>query len=168
MNAAKFYVSRQRPYYAGVRQVEVAQGGCDYAGADALTSGLNQEFDGMVPALAAAIEDARAWKRALKARDADDCEVYLAVGGTCGILTEIDADCEIDDAAAVARLEADAEQFDAALPRCDECGDILGRERYTLVDEPECGEFCSMHCAERAEIRYHTEDGAEEDAPPCC
>jgi hypothetical protein len=35
------------------------------------------------------------------------------------------------------------------LPKCGQCGEILGKEKYHLMDDPDLGEFCSEYCAEK-------------------
>lgn len=153
----KFYVSRQQPYYASMEageavwQVEIAQGGLDYSGADALTCkypklGEGKEFIGMVAAVEAAIAIAKQWSKDSKKN------ILIACGNTQGIFTELPGDGE---------LMVKARQFDEQLPRCAECGDILVEEYYFHDFDPDI-KFCREYCGEEYWSKYQKEMAEEE------
>ena len=163
MNAVKFFVSRQRPYYQdGQAQVEIAQGGLDYSGADMLCLkyrklGEGEEFIGMSEAVEAAIRIAEQWS-------ADDGEqVFIASGCTHGMFTELEGEPYSPELAT--KLREAAKEFDATLPHCDHCGELI-QESFRLADCYEL-KFCSDNCASNyAEQEYRErlkEDQEQED-----
>ena len=149
---ATYYVSRQCYWPDGVEVVEVACGGSDYANADQLVAkypGEGQEYADPREAVANAIEICRRWRADTKRR-----AIKVAVGATGGFTMPFDP-ITFREAIAWGLRTA------SSLARCAECGEILGKERFTLWDDPDAGEFCREYCAEQmqAEIeRINTID----------
>ena len=160
--SATFFVSRQRPYYQdGVQQVEIAQGGLDYAGADMLCIkyrklGEGEEFVGLKPATEAAIKIARQWQA-----DSGD-SINIACGNTHGMFTELEGEPFSEEVAA--KLLQAAEEFDSNLPKCGYCGEILGKDTFTIND---CDDkFCSDNCASNyAEQEYRERERESRKCP---
>jgi len=146
MNRSKFTVTRQHRWSDGLKIVEVSQGGVDYANPDALCKKWQGEFDeytGMTAAVEAAIGIAKAWQ------ETTTDQIFIGVGFTHGMTMEFDA-LTLNDETFDMLLEK-AEKFDADLPRCEHCGDILTGENYGHeFSDGYC--FCSENCAENA---YH-------------
>lgn len=147
MDIRKFVVTRQRYWSDGRNVVEVAQGGTDYANADALCGkypGEFEEFIGMKTAVEKAIEIAKAWQA-----DEPDKEIEVATGCTHGMTMEFEG-TPITDEEGIAEILQEAEKFDEKLPRCA-CGELLPPEgqRWHLCDDPDAGEFCSESCCEK-------------------
>ena len=147
----------------GLLIVEVSADGIDYCNPDALCKkypGEFEEFQGLVPAMEAAIEIAEKWK-------ADDLlyanlkgtkpnKIHIGWGATGGATMPFDALTACKTNYKILRREA--KKHDAKLERCEMCGEILPEEdsrnpRYgserTIMD----GEypFCSKYCAEKAQ-----------------
>lgn len=140
----KFFVSRQQ--YWGVEEeegtvVEVAYGGLDYANPDMLGTkwrelGEGKEFTDPREAVEAAIRVCDAWRKA-------GCpHAKVAMGSTGGCTIPFEPK-EYDACRARA-----AELFEK-LPKCAECGELLGTETFThdLVMDDE--KFCREYCAEK-------------------
>jgi hypothetical protein len=144
-----YFVSRQS--YWGVdpedqNVVEIAHGGLDYANPDMLVSkyeGEGQEYEDPREALTAALAIAEAWKK-----DQPEIIINIAHGFTGGNTMPFEPD-KVED------LKAWAEKAWQALPMCDQCGKVLGKERYHLVEDPDIGEYCSEYCCERAAEVLH-------------
>lgn len=139
-NATMFFVSRQHYYYSGEHIVEIATGGCDYAGSDMLAtkySGEGCEYDDPREAVKAAIEIRDAWKA-----DKPKLEIEIAAGSTGGMGIELEPQDSDEE------LVAWAEKAYEKLPKCDRCGKPLGKEHYTLKETDE--KFCSEFCAEES------------------
>ncbi len=160
-----FFVSRQLPYYQeGHNQVEVAQGGIDYSGADMLVSkyaklGEGDEFVGMRKAVDAAIAIARQWSIDSKE------EIFIATGCTHGMFTELEGEPFTEDLAK--QLQSNADEFDENLPKCGHCGDIIEGNSWFLTDDPDGARFCREFCAEEAErewqLQLAADNAGEED-----
>lgn len=147
-----FTVTRQCPYHSGNNVVEISQGGIDYTGADALCqkyAGEFETFQGMTPAVEAAIEIAEAWKK-----DTKD-PIYISHGCSHGMGLSFDEEEATEEV--YASLRQFAKEFDEKLPRCAQCGELLGKDRYGSHD---VGEYdcCSEYCAEQ---RWFTPDEGE-------
>ena len=160
MNAVKFFVSRQRPYYQdGQAQVEIAQGGLDYSGADMLCIsyrklGEGEEFIGMSDAVEAAIRIAEQWFAD------DDEQVFIASGCTHGMFTELEGEPYSPELAT--KLREAAKEFDSTLPHCDYCAELI-QESFTLADIDE-SKFCSENCASNyAEQEYREREKEDQD-----
>lgn len=138
----QYFVSRQCYWPEGTLIVEVAAGGLDYSGADMLTPkyrslGESEEYNDPREAVDAAIKVRDAWKN-----DKPDEEIHLGYGHTGGFGLQFEPS---EDDEAIAWAEKAYEK----LPKCDHCGDVLGKHTYTneysLVFETK---FCSENCAE--------------------
>lgn len=149
----KFVVTRQDYSSMGKKAlvVEKAQGGLDYCNPGALAQrypGEFEEFSCLTEAVEAAIKIAESWKW-----DTDK-KINIAVGCTHGCT--IPFETEPAEEETYERLRKQAAEFDANLPRCHQCGDILGDD--TLEDEDGV-KFCSEFCFER----YHDDDTPEDE-----
>lgn len=137
----KWFVSRQD--YWGVCEgdgtiVEVVSGGVDFANPDMLGVkwphlGEGKEFNDPREAVSAAIAICEEWKKT-------DPNAHVAMGGTLGFTCYMEWE-EYD----VLRLKA--EELWEKLPKCAECGGILGKKTYTH-DLSDGAEFCRTYCAE--------------------
>jgi hypothetical protein len=67
--------------------------------------------------------------------------INIARGYTGGNTLPFEADT-------VEELRSWATEAQKKLSKCDQCGDILGKKTYHLLD-PADGEFCSEYCAEQ-------------------
>lgn len=143
-----YTVTRQRQWPSGDNLVEISAGGPDYTNPDALVSkfarlGEGDSFTSPMKAVEAAIQVCEAWRR-------DGCpEALVGYGATDGATMPFDA-CTYEEA------RAWAAKREASLPRCDCCGELLGRERYT-VPELDDQHFCREFCAEKAYFQACTE-----------
>ncbi len=153
LNIHEFTVSRQSRCFTGEQVVEISQGGIDYTNADALCAKYEGEFEtftGMKPAVEAGIAIAKAWSA-----DSTDT-IHIGVGCTGGYSMPFEEKPATEDNFS-ALLES-ADEFDAKLPRCGQCGEILEDTKYGDAD---IGEYncCSEYCAER----YWSPEEEEED-----
>jgi hypothetical protein len=159
-----YFVSRQA--YWGVEPedayiVEVAIGGCDYANADMLTCrwpslGEGREFSNPIEAVDAAIEICNAWRK-------DGCiTAHVGYGATGGGTMPFDP-LSYDNARTLAQAAYDK------LPKCDQCGELLGKETFThpwaMNDEKYCREYCAEK-AYAAEVEASAEAEAQYDSMP--
>ncbi len=146
MNYKQFVVTRQHYYYDGGYVVEVAQGGVDYSGSDALCRKYKGEFDvytGMEAAVEAAISIAQQWKK-----DCPNEEISIAAGCNHGYSMEFEGKVLTDEV--FEELRSRARSFDAKLPRCPVCSELI-EEEWTVPELDYLDEkFCSGECAERA------------------
>ena len=39
-----------------------------------------------------------------------------------------------------------------SLKKCDQCGEVLGKEVWHVTDDPDLGDFCSEYCADKAYV----------------
>jgi hypothetical protein len=125
-----------------------------------------EEFIGMSDAVEAAIRIAEQWEK-------DDGEqVFIASGCTHGMFTELEGEPYSPELAT--KLREAAKEFDATLPCCHYCGDLI-QEKYQLTDYDDC-EFCSENCAsnyaeqeyrERLKEEQDEEDRREEEDNDC-
>ena len=137
----RFFVSRQ--CYWGVdpseaNTVEIATGGCDYANPDMLVEkypGEGVTYTDPREAIQAAFEIAQAWKR-----DCPKLKINIAHGFTAGMTMPFEGSTKKE-------IKAWADKVYQGLPKCAECGDILGDEKYGLEDFPD-EKFCREYCAE--------------------
>jgi hypothetical protein len=147
----KYFVSRQMYWPAGDLAVEVSLGS-DSAGPDMLVEkykslGEGKEFADPREAVEAAILVRRKWAKDVKKR------IVLSFG---------DADFGWEPRRQADLLRWAEKRYEQA-PKCDECGKILGKERYGLHYDPD-SVFCSEYCAEKAEERQRKLN--EEEAEP--
>jgi hypothetical protein len=141
-----YFVSRQK--YWGVEPedchtVEIASGGRDYANPDMLVpkfSGEGIEYVNPVEAVDAALVIAEQWKQILP----PGTIINVAHGFTAGGTLPFEGDTP-------EQLKTWAKQAMEKLPKCDQCGEILGKEKYHLTDDPDAGTFCSEYCAEKCQ-----------------
>jgi hypothetical protein len=142
-----FVVTRQKPYYQGGQLiVEVASGGMDYAGSDALTKkydGEFREFADPREAVETAVEIVKQWRKD-SGLPANSRKILIGTGSTGGGM------CEIEGESFKAAREW-ARKLYAKLDKCPVCGRLMPekRKRYHLIDDPDETEFCSEVCAER-------------------
>jgi len=141
----KFFVSRQKYWPDGECVVEVAAGGRDYANADMLVpkyAGEGEEYVGMTPAVEAAIAIAASWRS-----DCPELEIEVATGCTHGFSGWFEGEPNTH------KLIEEAKAYDEKLPKCPQCGEIMGEAEWTLPDHCD-DKYCSEHCAERAAEFY--------------
>lgn len=132
-----YFVSRQ--CYWGVdpddqNVVEIASGGLDYANPDMLVAkyaGEGSEYANPVEALEAALEIAKQWKQ-----DKPELKINIAHGFTGGYTMPFEPDSE-------EQLKEWAQKAYDSLKKCDQCGEILGKETCHITEEPDLGDFCS-------------------------
>lgn len=144
MNNFEFTVTRQSRWPDGEQIVEITQGNLDYANPDMLVckyAGEGKTYTGFRPAVDAAISIAQQWQK-----DKPHLKISIASGFTHGMTAILDEMPLCEESFETLRKGAD--EFDQKLPRCAECGNMLGEERYSLHD---IGEYdcCSEHCAEK-------------------
>jgi len=157
----KFFVSRQN--YWGMCEgdgtiVEVAQGGSDYANPDMLGVrwahlGEGKEFSDPREAVDAAIAICEEWKKT-------DPNAHVAMGSTMGFTMYFEWE-EYDS------LRQKAEELYQKLPKCDECGGLMGDETFTHdyalgTDEKFCREYCAEENYRKIVIQDQ-EDAQEEE-----
>jgi len=133
----KFVVTRQRYWPDGEEVVEVAAGGIDYCNPDALAekyAGEFEEFEDPRRAVEVAIEIKEAWEKDSKSPK------ELAFGSTYGMTIPFEPDSEEN-------IKKYAEAVYARLPKCSQCGELLGGESFFHPDFPE-EKFCSENCVE--------------------
>jgi hypothetical protein len=140
----KFFVSRQ--HYWGVEEedayiVEIAYGGLDFANPDMLGErwanlGEGREYTDPREAVEAAIRVCDAWRKSGESR------AKLGMGSTGGNTIPFEPK-EYDEA------RKRAQELYDKMPKCAECGEVLGKETYThyLVCDDE--RFCSDSCTEK-------------------
>ncbi len=133
----KWFVSRQS--YWGVEDpnvVEIAGGGLDYANPDMLVekyAGEGKEYTDPREAVTVALAIAAAWKK-----DEPDTVIGVAQGCTGGYTIPFTPEGEKE-------LKEWAVKTYADLPRCTQCGELIGEESYLdLRNKPTlCSESCS-------------------------
>lgn len=153
----KFFVSRQN--YWGVEEedshiVEVVSGGSDYANPDMLVAkwpslGEGKEFSDPREAVEAAIRVCDQW------RASGETNAKVAMGATGGSTMPFEPK-EYDEA------RKRAEELYEKLPKCDQCGEVLGKETYSH-DLDEEGNFCSEVCADKNYWQLRQSDESESD-----
>ena len=131
-----FFVSRQSYWPDGELFVEIASGGIDYANPNMLAfkyPGEGQEYLDPREAVEKAIEIKNLWQK-----DSDE-EINLGYGYTGGFTMPFSVS---EDDTAIAW----AEEKYSKLPKCVECGNILGKTIYShhySDDDKFCSEFCA-------------------------
>lgn len=154
---SQFTVTRQKRWEDGLKVVEVNQGSLDYANSDMLVPayvGEGESHVGLVAALEVAIEIAEDWQKQTKDT------IHIGVGNTHGMSIPFD-EMELTEET-YALLRKKAAEHDEQLPKCCRCGDILGKDTYTLTDW-EDEKFCSENCAERSYEEMMKEEEEEEE-----
>lgn len=147
----KYFVSRQHYYYSQEYMVEIAIGGCDYAGADMLVDayeneGEGQEYTDPREAADAAHRVLLVW--ALNSQD----DPHITVVNTMGMGLE-------GESMSWEAVYQWANQTYEHLPKCDRdgCGKIIPGEPWKANDILDEEQFCSEYCANLAaeeEVRY--------------
>lgn len=153
----EWFVSRQS--YWGVDPedqycVEIAFGGLDYANSDMLASkyvGEGETFSDPREAVKAAMSVRDAWQA-----DRPDITIRIDYGCTGGDTMPF-LDNPSDD-----ELKQWAESKWEALPKCERCGEVLGRTTYTHMLNHDGDQFCSEYCAEEAYNDLVRDDETEE------
>jgi hypothetical protein len=137
-----WFVSRQS--YWGVDEddqymVEIALGGCDYANADMLVTkyaGEGEEYTNPVEAVEKALEIRDAWKK-----DQPDSVINVGYGCTFGDTMPFEGDTDEE-------LKKWAQKQLDALPRCDQCGEVICGNPLRYHEYPDF-QFCREYCAEK-------------------
>lgn len=142
-------VTRQHQWPDGNFVVEISGGGIDYCNPDALCRKYPGEFEQFADprdAVEAAIAIATAWKRDCPSRD-----ISIGMGSTGGWTMPFDGEPLTERT--FASLRDHAQSLYDELDKCDQCGDLLGKDRYGSHDH---GEYncCSEYCAEK----YYEQD----------
>lgn len=138
-------VTRQCHWPDGKNVVEISHGTLDYANPDALAQkykGELQEYHDPREAVTVAIQIAQQWKR-----DYPGLSIHIDHGATCGFTMPFDG--MPMGAATYSHLGKWAKLLFEKLPKCEQCGEPLGKERWKsdqYDDEYNC---CSEYCAEK-------------------
>lgn len=135
-----YYVSRQYYYYSGLKMVEIAYGGCDYANADQLVTkygrlGEGKEFLNPKNAVEAAIDVRDEWQKDSKEK------INISLGSTKGFSMEFEPMTDEE-------LIEKAQKLYDGMDKCEKCGDLL---EETYFSEYLQANFCSTNCLEKAE-----------------
>jgi hypothetical protein len=137
-------VTRQRQWPDGDLVVEISAGSGDYTNPGALVERYNGEFEEFADpreAVSTAIAIAQAWQK-----DQPDEEIGIAHGATGGYTMPFSGEPLTEEV--FADLRAWAEKQYEKLPKCDQCGEVMGKERYRVFDYDDF-EFCREYCAEK-------------------
>lgn len=140
----KYFVSRQNYWDRCAPEasvVEVAIGGRDYANPDMLGVkwshlGEGKEFTNPVEAVEAAIQICEEWRKT-------NCDAMVGMGATMGFTMSFDGQ-EYEE------LRKRAKEMFDKLPKCAQCGELMGKENYTHDLNFEDESFCSEGCAEKS------------------
>lgn len=149
-----FFVSRQNYWPDGEMIVEVAEGGLDYSGADMLVPkwralGEGQEYTDPREAVDAAIQIRDVWRAS-----SGNPEIEIGVGCTMGFTLPFEP--ATDEYA-----KTWAEKKYEALEKCVQCGELIGKERYTHDLNFDREGFCSSNCSENNYLFCLGEDERE-------
>lgn len=159
-------VSRQCQHPEGDLIVEISQGGIDFCNPDAFSpmfDGELKEYSDPREAVETAIAIAEQWQKTIKDKD----EIFIGRGATGGMTMPFDGEPLTEET--FASLRAHAEDIYEKLPKCDNCGGLIGKEKYHLeiLDHTACSEFCAvMICAELEELQEWEEEQDEEQEDP--
>ncbi len=159
----KYFVSRQS--YWGEEEplvVEIAQGGCDFAGSDMLADGPEfrklgscEEYTDPREALAAAFRIKEAWEHMLYL-DGDHDPVRIETGFTAGFTMPFTSYPSDDDLRKWAQEEWDK------LPKCDWCGEAITGDAWMLWEYVD-SKFCSQYCADEFWADQQEEEEADDE-----
>ena len=152
-----FTVTRQIQWPDGDKVVEVSQGGLDYCNPDALCeryAGELQEYDDPRIAVDVAIEIAKEWNRDSKE------PVLISMGCTWGYTIPFEG-MELSKET-FKLLQNNAEVIYQRMPKCDYCGELIGKNKYTNHGWTE-SVYCSEYCAEKdwQEMNEYVEEEGE-------
>ena len=145
-------VTRQRQWPDGKLVVEISSGNINYTNPGALVAkyrGEMEEYTDPREAVAAAIGIANAWQA-----DCPKETILIDHGATGGMTMPFDGQPLTEET--FKDLRDWAEETWLKLDKCDQCGEILGDERYGEEGEYNC---CSTYCAE---VYYAPVDEDEE------
>lgn len=153
----KYFVSRQNYWDRCAPEasvVEVVIGGSDYANADMLGVkwphlGEGKEFSDPREAVEAAIAICEEWKK-------EDEYASVGMGATLGFTMSFDGE-DYDT------LRKRAEEMYQKLPKCAQCGELLGKETYTHDYADQDEKFCREYCAEKNYQSYQEPEDAEHE-----
>lgn len=147
----RYCVTKQIQYPDGDRVVEISIGTFDYVNPGCLSDGT-KECETATEAVEYAIELAQQWQTEC------DEEVFIGKGYTNGCCMPFDPWelCEEN----YAELREWAIKRDDALPKCDQCGDIIDREWKHYDYEHR---FCSEYCLEAFLEEMEPEEEIEEE-----
>ena len=144
-------VTRQHQWPEGDYVVEVSSGGIDYCNPDALCKrykGEFEEFHDPREAIKVAINIAKEWQK-----DRTSKRIKIGTGATLGYSMPFDGEnVKLNDGdwnePLFSILIENAEKEYADMDKCEQCGELLGKERY---GNHEVGEYdcCSEYCAEK-------------------
>lgn len=153
-----YFVSRQCYWPEGREVVEIASGGLDYANPDMLSpqfrrEGEGQEYQDPREAVEAALAVRKAWAQS---QGKDIRAFRIAHGATGGFTLPFDP-CTVKEALHW------AETVYQGLPKCAECGEILGKEKYTHDYACDGESFCREYCAEKNYGRQVEEEDLYEE-----
>ena len=158
---SEFTVTRQHRHPDGEFIVEVSQGGIDGANPGMYSpkwEGEGETFQGLTPAVSAAIAIVKAWQLATPQE-----EIRIAIGNSHGgMASHFDDEEATEDTFSAMLIEA--EEFDAKLPKCAHCAEMLGKQTYNCFDAmDETEHCCSEYCAEERYRESLPEDDEEGD-----
>ena len=151
-NPHEFTVTRQSQWSTGDQVVEVSQGDINYSNPDMLCrkyKGEGETFEGMHDAVLTAIKIVKSWKK-----DEPTKKILIAIGNTGGDTMPFEGE-KLTKKLEKALIEK-AIKFDEELPKCDQCGAILGKERWKPLDYDDC-QCCSEYCADKLWSLYEEE-----------
>lgn len=136
----KFYVSRQISWPDGQLSVEIVQGGSDYANPRQLSArwphlGEGNTFNDPRKAVEAALRIKEIWS------EIESEPIDLTFGATAGMTIDLPEYTDED-------LLAQADQIYEKLPKCDQCGELLGDETYTHPLAFDSERFDTRNCAD--------------------
>jgi hypothetical protein len=135
----KYFVSRQCYWPEGDLMVEIAVGGLDYANPDQMVDrfsslGEGCEFDDPREAVESAVDVLNAWRKLSPSE-----EINIGYGFTGGNTLPFEP-------STIEECQAWAEERYEKLPKCDECGELIGKEEFTTDFG---GSFCREYCADK-------------------
>ena len=139
----KYFVGRQMYWPDGTLVVEIATGGLDYANPDMLgvkyrQQGEGKEFNDPCEAVESAIDIVKVWRK-----DEPKKHISIAHGCTGGFTLPFEP-------GTFEESRAWADKTFEALPKCDQCGEILPDNYFFHVDFGEdFGKFCREYCLEK-------------------
>lgn len=151
-------VTRQIQWPDGIKMVEVSAGDFNYTNPGQLTErwpslGEGKEFTDPREAVEAAIQIAKVWSAA------DEEKIEIGHGATMGMTMPFSSSSEEE-------MHKWAEKEYEALPKCAQCGEVLGKNsfyhEFSMKDE----RYCSEHCCEKNYQNYNLhggDDGSEEE-----
>lgn len=158
-------ITRQRQWPDGNNVVEVSRGGIDYTNPDALGKLFKGEFEEIADpreAIRTAIGIAKAWQL----RE-PDTKIEIATGYTAGMTMPFSGEAvrlengEWNEPLFDALQDKADEEYEKC-PKCDHCGEILGKHQVTW-NEDSSWKFCDTGCIERW-IEQQEREQADEDA----